>query len=844
MKFEKINPIALIDGNAVLTNLGDISLCYKIVLPELRTIPIEKYNAIHQMLMQMFLLLPENVLLHRQDIFSMKNLDVTDLFSKSDFFEKSLYNHFQGRSYLSQTSYLYITILNGFGFNREIGKIFGGFDFFKKIAKPEEWEKKIRDYASRVEKAVATLEEEMEIIPLTEAEIAALMDKHLNGYEENKICSPIFKPKYQIGNKFFTSYALDTDLNQKDGDLPLTRVNTNMSSEISKMYESYMSIFGYDLGYEHTLNTYIFHDDQVAIKKDLEARRKQLRGFSRFGNSNAENEERLATFLKSVEQENVRIVRSHFNITIWDNNEEILKQKDKVIQSTFGKVGIIPTEYIYDDLRYIYLSSFVGCGGYLPKEYTFTSYLNLALCYILYEGSSVVNSKKGYYYTNRNNNAPYRIDTFFSPYEDGLIDNRNYLVISPSGGGKSFSSRNRLLQQYRMGFDQVVINIGGDDKLCRVINSFGKDEALYIEYKEGQTLSINPFYVENTINNDKIEFLISFIWLLWGGDGDIADVPDVNSVLNKIIVNYYEADLSNREESGFVIKANRGEWSIQSFYDFLINNVDTIRTYYRNNDSLFNLDSLILNLEKFAVGSYSNLFLRGKPEISSKKKYIEFELDNIKDHPFLFPIFSMVISDITFNTMWSTEGYKDFFIDEAWKILEKKGMSVLLKYLYKTIRKFDGSVGIAVQQVTDLSVDTIIEEAILGNCSIKHILSHEKVVKSVPLVKQKLSLTDTQTAMLLSIRNKTSKESKIRFKEQLLIMGSDFSRVVRVEVSPELATIFDSEKSRLKKFNDIYEQKNGDMEKTVLAYLGKVDERELYEEDEDDDPKNSKKIAS
>ena len=842
MKFEKINPIALIDENAVLTNLGDISFCYKIVLPELRTISVEKYNAIHQMLLQMFLLLPENVLLHRQDIFSTKSLDVSELFSKEDFFQKSLYNHFQGRNYLSQTSYLYITVLNGFGFNREIGKLFGGFDFLKKLDKPEEFEKKLRDYASRVEKAIATLQEEMKIIPLTEEEITSLIDKHLNGYEENKICSPVFKPKYQIGNKFFASYALDSDLNQKDGDLPLTRINPNMSSEISKMYESYMSVFGYDLGYEHTLNTYIFHDDQAAIKRDLETRRSQLRGFSRFGSSNGENEKRLSEFLQSVEKENVRIVRTHFNITIWDSDEKSLKQKDKIIQSTFGKVGIIPTEYIYDDLRYIYLSSFVGCGGYLPKEYTFISYLNLALCYILYEGSSVINSKEGYCYTNRNNNAPFRIDTFFSPYEDGLIDNRNYFVIAPSGGGKSFSSRNRLLQQYYMGFDQVVINIGGDDKLCRVINSFGKDEALYIEYKEGQTLSINPFYVEDTINNDKIEFLINFIWLLWGGSGDIAEVPDVNSVLNKIIVNYYEAELSNRKEGGFVVKGDRGEWSIQSFYDYLINNVDTIRTYYRNNDSLFKLDSLILNLEKFAIGSYSNLFLRGKPDILSKKKYIEFELDNIKDHSFLFPIFSMVISDITFNTMWSTEGYKDFFIDEAWKILEKKGMSVLLKYLYKTIRKFDGSVGIAVQQITDITFDEVIEEAILGNCSIKHILSHEKgAIKSVPLVKKKLSLSDTQTAMLLSIKNKTDKKSDIRFKEQLLVMGNDFSRVVRVEVSPELATIFDSEKSRLKKFNDIYAQKNNNIEKTVLAYLGKIDENELYEDDEEESDELDKK---
>ena len=79
--------------------------------------------------------------------------------------------------------------------------------------------------------------------------------------------------------------------------------------------------------------------------------------------------------------------------------------------------------------------------------------------------------------------------------------------------------------------------------------------------------------------------------------------------------------------------------------------------------------------------------------------------------------------------MWADEGYKDFFIDECWKILEKPGMALLLKYLYKTIRKFDGAVGIAVQQITDLVGDIVVEKAILGNCSIKYVLRHKNVLK-------------------------------------------------------------------------------------------------------------------
>ena len=827
MKFDTLNPIAQVSDNVILTNLGDISLCYKIQLPEINTVSSNKFNALHQAMMQLFLLLPENVLLHRQDIFLWRKFDVGTLFSKDkDFFETSLYNQFKEREYLEQNSYLYITLLDGFGLKREIRNI----GLFKKVTNVANFEKKINDFVTRTEKAVALLKETLPLRALTEDEIITLLDNHLNGYEYNKVVSPVFKPTYKVGNKFFSCYGLDKDINQKEGYIYIAVPNESMErkSELAdkyEMYESYMSKLGYALNFEHVLNTYIFYDVQSSIKKEMIGRKSKLNGvkfLGKLGNEgNEENANRLTQFLADVEKENVKVVRTHINVSLWDYDLEKLRVKDNNIQSSFGRMGIVPSEYIYSDLPYIFISGFAGCGGYLPKDYTFISYLDLSLAYCLSEGAGIFNSKIGYYYTNRNNDIPFKLDTFVEPYESKKIDNRNYFVIAPSGGGKSFASRSRLLQQYQMGFDQVVINIGGDDKLCRVINSLHEGDALYIKYEQGQTLSINPFYVEGSISNDKIEFLINFIWLLWwSGSKDIDEDPDKASILNKILLSYYDVDVASQDNKGnFSLFSEREEYSVVNFYDYLISNEEKILALYRGDTSLFNLGSLILNLEKFAVGNYSKLFIRTKPAFEQKRKYIEFELDNIKDHPFLFPIFSMLISDITFNTMWTTEGYKDFFIDEAWKILEKKGMSSLLKYLYKTIRKFDGAVGIAVQQITDLSGDVIVENAILGNCSIKYILDHRNSLSTIETLKEKLSLTDTDISMLLSIKNQTKKEDKIKYTEQLLVMGADFSRIVRLETSPELAVIFDSEKSRLQRFEDLYKENNNDIEKTITAYL-------------------------
>lgn len=817
MNFDRINPVLQFDGNAILTSIGDVSLCFKINLPELNTVPVAKYNSIHSSLVQLFMILPENVCMHRQEIFVKKEWDSGSLFSDGDFFTSSMNRHFADRSYLTQDSYLYITMLDGFGFKRSLSNI----PFFKKKGNLKTFGERAREFKSKCSKAMISLGDDLKVTEVGEEELKILVERHFNGYQDNVVSTPFFKPDFKIGRKFFSVYGLDDDSHQKDGDIDVAVVNKHMSSEISKMYSSYMSGFGHELGFEHVVNSFIYCDNQAAIKKDLDGNRAKLSGIRLLGRDNMENARRIDEFLTLVEQENVKIVRSHFNVTVFDEDTDKLAKKEKAVQGIFGRGGMIAKEYNSLDYPYIFLANTPGCGGHLPKEYSFLSFAEIGVIYGLYEGSHVSNDDRGIYYCNRTDNIPFLLDTFFAPYESKLVDNRNYFVIAPSGGGKSFSSRSRLFQQYKMGFDQVVVNIGGDDKLVKLINREREGDALYITYEDGETLPINPFYIEDFLDNDKLEFLIEFIGLLWGKVDEIG--ADHRSVLNKIIVNYYRIPNHTKYgKQGYPFKNEQGELSIATFYEYLVANKSTIREFYEGDESMFSLTSLIINLEKFAVGSYNTLFYRGQPDIYQKRKYIEFELDNIKDHEFLFPIFSMLISDITFNTMWSTEGYKDFFIDEAWKILEKPGMALLLKYLFKTIRKFDGAVGIAVQQITDLMGDIIIQKAILGNCSVKYILNHDTVLEQVPMLKKELSLKESDVAMILSIQNKFGSDfigDKVRYTEQLIIMGSEFSKIVRVEVSPELGVIYDSEKTRLKKFNAIYDEVDGDIEKTVVKYL-------------------------
>ncbi len=70
------------------------------------------------------------------------------------------------------------------------------------------------------------------------------------------------------------------------------------------------------------------------------------------------------------------------------------------------------------------------------------------------------------------------------------------------------------------------------------------------------------------------------------------------------------------------------------------------------------------------------------------KRFIVFELDNVKDHKILFPIVTIIIMETFINKMRRLKGVrKVILIEEAWKAIAKEGMAEYLKYLYKTVRK-------------------------------------------------------------------------------------------------------------------------------------------------------------
>ena len=69
------------------------------------------------------------------------------------------------------------------------------------------------------------------------------------------------------------------------------------------------------------------------------------------------------------------------------------------------------------------------------------------------------------------------------------------------------------------------------------------------------------------------------------------------------------------------------------------------------------------------------------------KRFIVFELDNIKDNKVLFPIVTIIIMETFINKMRKLKGIrKMILLEEAWKAISKEGMAEYLKYLCAPVK--------------------------------------------------------------------------------------------------------------------------------------------------------------
>jgi conjugation system TraG family ATPase len=249
-----------------------------------------------------------------------------------------------------------------------------------------------------------------------------------------------------------------------------------------------------------------------------------------------------------------------------------------------------------------------------------------------------------------------------------------------------------------------------------------------------------------------------------------------------------------------------------TFYDYLLRHYVDVLKGHRVKDRDFDVDNFLYVLRPYYEGGEFDYLLNGSENLDLlDQPFIVIELDNIKDHPILFPVVTLIVMELFISKMRKLKGVRKVLtIDEAWKAIAKSGMAEFLKYAFKTIRKFNGIPIVITQELDDLISSPIIRDAIINNADIKVLMDMRKFQGKIEKLQDVLGLSEKGKTILLSV-NKDNREIFID-------IGGQQMKVFKNELCPEEYFAFTTEgKERVKVLE--YAAKYGSVEKGITALV-------------------------
>src|SRR3954452_11780699 len=107
-ELDKILPILGIEQDCILSKQGDITIVYKVILPELFTLSNEEYEAFHQVWIKAIKVLPKHTVIHKQDWFVEAKYEAK-FTTQTSFLSRSSERFFNERPYLDHQCYIMLT---------------------------------------------------------------------------------------------------------------------------------------------------------------------------------------------------------------------------------------------------------------------------------------------------------------------------------------------------------------------------------------------------------------------------------------------------------------------------------------------------------------------------------------------------------------------------------------------------------------------------------------------------------------------------------------------------------------------------------------------------------------
>lgn len=796
MKINLANHHPLIDirDNLVFANNGNLVLCYRMDLPEIYSLSEKDFEDLHGIWFQGLRSLKSGCVVHKQDIYLKRQFSAEKLPGKS-FLEKATKEHFQGREYLEHESYLFFIYPRNKALNN--AKYVNPFkNPSRKL--PGEMEEGLQEFIGAVNDTVSFLNnsKKFELIPLGEEQILQLSSSYFNGFNEGFDTDILLdRSRLQIGKNLFEVLAVNSELCFGEG-VQSSRRNDNFTSDEFVFHQGFVDGLGLDLKENHILNQVVYLDDKQKWRKLLEKRIEELKKSSNFGSQNRVVLEKIKSILDQInEDDSSRVIRGHFNVIFWEEDERKLGQIGSVIKSEFKELDILPHYPLGEERKNYFLNSFFCLSSNFSDEDLYVTDLKHALC-LQINNTGYKNDEEGIIFNDRQQNIPVLKDVWDE--QKKRIKARNFAIFAPTGEGKSFLANNILRQYFEKGVRLVIIDLGGS------YNKFAKlypEDHLILRYEQGKNLGINPFFISSSddIAPQHLEDLATFLLELFASGEKVEKAREV--AVKKILREYYEKVEDNH--------------SMETFYRFIREEQKTLLSQLQIHRDYFNIENFLHIMSEYVgQGLYSFLF-----EISEdqsfrleEKRLIVFELDEIRDNKEILSVMLKLIKSAIQRTIWQNRSEKGIILfDEFAKQLKFENVLESVEFYYQAIRKQSGAIGIILQSINQLPQNAT-SASILENTQVIYSLHNEKGYEQL---QKRLNLSAHDLNQLKSIRNNLTGPRK--YTEMFIKIGRE-SNIFRLEVPPEVYAAYLTDGRENEELLRLYD-KTGSMEAAIKKFL-------------------------
>ena len=519
-------PLLSVENDVIVSKDADVTVAFRVELPELYTVTSPEYEAIHSAWVKAMKVLPDYSIVHKQDIFIRESYKPDTDREDISFLSRSFERHFNERPFLNHTCYLFLTktTKERSRMQSNFNSLCRGFIVPKEIKDREA----VAKFIEAVGQFASIMNESgfVKLHRLTTDEIvgtgqtAGIVEKYFSLSQTDTTTLKdisLGADEMRIGDNILCLHTL-SDVEDLPGNVTTDIRYEKLSTDRSDCRLSFASPVGLLLPCNHILNQYVFIDDSTANLQKFEKMAKNMHSLSRYSRSNQINKEWVDEYLNEAHSFGLTSVRCHCNVMAWSDDREELKRIKNEVGSQLALMECKPRHNTVDTPT-LFWAGIPGNAADFPAEESFYTFIEQAVCFFA-EETNYKNSPSpfGIKMVDRLTGKPLHVDISDLPMKKGITTNRNKFVLGPSGSGKSFFMNHMVRQYYEQGTHVVLVDTGNSYQgLCEMINKKTKgQDGIYFTYTEENPISFNPFYTDDLVfdveKKDSIKTLLLTLW--------------------------------------------------------------------------------------------------------------------------------------------------------------------------------------------------------------------------------------------------------------------------------------------------------------------------------------------